>query len=214
MKESSVTFPSDQVSIVLEGRLHLPREHGPFPAAVICHPYPPAGGSMAVPVVEAIARALAQAGVAALRFNFRGVGASQGGFENGRGEVDDVAGALNWLSSRPEVCPDRVAVVGYSFGAAMALFHAARTGSGRPLALVGLPLGWNLSLPPLTNTNHPWLLMAAEKDQFCPVPDLHTFAQGLEGEVRVHIVAEADHFLFGYESDAAGVVTDFLQEIL
>jgi alpha/beta superfamily hydrolase len=212
MIEQSVTFPSDQVYIALEGKLHLPRGDGPFPAAVVCHPYPPGGGSMAVPVVEAIARALAQVGIAALRFNFRGVGASQGSFENGQGEVDDVAGALNWLSSRPKVYSDRVAVVGYSFGAAMALFCAARTGAGRPLALIGLPLAWNLSLPPLAS--HPWLLVAAERDQFCPVPDLYTFTQGLEGEVTVHIVADADHFLFGHESDVAGVVVDFLLETL
>jgi alpha/beta superfamily hydrolase len=210
--ESRVTFPTRDASLELEGKVHLPDGPGPFPGAIICHPYPPAGGSMAVPVVHTIAQALAKAGVAALRFNFRGVGASGGTFDDGRGEVDDVAGGLDWLSGRPAIDSGRLALVGYSFGAAVALAQAARDRRLRALALIGLPLAW-IASPPIAD-RCPWLLVAGERDTFCPPSDLQTFSQQLEGDVKVHIVAGADHFLFGHEPEVAGAVADFLQGAL
>jgi alpha/beta superfamily hydrolase len=212
LSELRVTFPSGDASIELEGIFHLPEGQTPFPAAVVCHPYPPAGGSMAVPLVQTIAQTLAESGIAALRFNFRSVGASEGTFENGRGEVGDVAGALDWLSGRPEVDPGRLALVGYSFGAIMAVFQAAHNDRPRALALIGLPLRWNLPLH--TADYRPWLLIAGERDQFCPLPDLHTFAQQLKGAVKVQVIPGADHFLFGYEPEVADAVVDFLGGIL
>jgi alpha/beta superfamily hydrolase len=212
MSQTSVTFPSGEALIELEGILHLPGGHGPFPACVICHPYPPAGGSMEVPVVATVANALAQAGVAALRFNFRGVGASTGAFDDGQGEVDDVVGALDWLSAQSEVNPDRLALVGYSFGAVMALFNAARDDQARPLVLIGIPLRWNLPLPALYHSD--CLLLAGEIDQFCPLSELRAFAQQQEGVVKVDVIAGADHFLFGYESEVANAVVGFLRETL
>jgi alpha/beta superfamily hydrolase len=210
MTELHVTFPSGDASIELEGLIHLPDGEGPFPAAVVCHPYPPAGGTMEVPLVQAISRALAEAGIAALRFNSRSVGISGGTFDNGRGEVDDVAGALDWLGAQPKVDPDWLALVGYSFGAAMALSEAARNDSPQVLALIGLPLRWDVPFP--TIDDRPCLLVAGERDQLCPAPDLHRLARQLKGDVKVHIVADADHFLFGREGEVAGIVADFLRD--
>jgi hypothetical protein len=212
MSQTGVTFPSDETLIELEGILHLPGGRGPFPACVICHPYPPAGGSMEVPVVAAIAHALAQAGVAALRFNFRGVGASTGAFDDGQGEVNDVAGALDWLSAQPEVDSDRLALVGYSFGAVMALVNAASDDQARPLVLIGIPLSWNLPLPDLYHSA--CLLIAGEIDQFCPLSELRAFAQQQEGAVKIDVIAGADHFLFGYESEVANAAVGFLRGVL
>jgi alpha/beta superfamily hydrolase len=210
LNELHVTFPSGDSSIELEGLLQLPDGEGPFPAVVVCHPYPPGGGTMEVPLVQAISRALAEAGIAALRFNFRSVGVSGGTFDNGRGEVDDVAGALDWLGAQPIADPDRLALVGYSFGAAMALFEAARNDCPQVLALIGTPLRWDLPLPIIDD--RPCLLVAGERDQLCPAPDLHRLARQLKGDVKVHIVADADHFLFGHEGEVAGVVADFLRD--
>lgn len=167
---------------------------------------------MTVPLVQAIARTVAEADIAALRFNFRGVGASKGSFDDGRGEVEDVAGALDWLVSRPDVDPNRIALVGYSFGAVMAMFQAAQNDRHSALALVGLPLRWNLPLP--AYDKRPCLLVAGERDQLCPLSDLRRLALQIGGDTRLHIVAGADHFFFGYEAEVAGVVRDFLQETL
>lgn len=167
---------------------------------------------MRVPLVRSIAFRLAEASIAALRFNFRGVGNSGGRFDDGQGELDDLAGAFNWLSAQPAVDPGRVALVGYSFGAMMALGHAIHDDRARALVLIGLPLTW-MALPPISDCR-PWLLVVGERDQFCPLPDLHAFAQGLKGDAMVHAVSGADHFLFGYETEVVGVVADFLQKVL
>jgi alpha/beta superfamily hydrolase len=167
---------------------------------------------MRVPLVRSIAFGLAEAGIATLRFNFRGVGDSMGCFDDGQGEVDDVAGAFDWLSAQPAVDPGRMALVGYSFGATMALAHAIHDDRARALVLIGLPLTW-MALPPISDCR-PWLLVVGERDQFCPLPDLHAFGQGLKGDAMVHAVSGADHFLFGYETEVVGVVEDFLQKVL
>ena len=87
--------------------------------AVLCHPHPQYGGTMHDAVLDCAARALGAAGIARLRFNFRGVGRSEGRFDEGVGEVDDVLAILtHGRKMHPEA---RVLLVGYSFGAAMAL---------------------------------------------------------------------------------------------
>jgi alpha/beta superfamily hydrolase len=167
---------------------------------------------MHVPLVQAICCALTEVGIAALRFNFRGVGASGGTFDNGRGEVDDVAGALNWLGAQLIAAPDRLALVGYSFGAAMAMFEAVRNDRPQALGLIGPPLGWDLPLA--TDGDRPHLLVAGERDQFCSASDLERMARQLKGDVEMHIVANADHFLFGYEGEVADVVAEFMRVYL
>src|SRR6266540_978811 len=119
MPESlAVTFPSGELS--LEGLLHLP-EQTPAPGIVVCHPHPMYGGDMHNNVVDAICDTAVAEGIAALRFNFRGAGASEGRYDNGVGEQDDVRAALTYLRGLPEVDSARVALAGYSFGAAVAL---------------------------------------------------------------------------------------------
>ena len=82
-----VTFPCGEIT--LEGEWHLPAGEAPFPAVVVCHPFPPMGGSMHSSVVVAICEALRERSIAALRFNFRGVGASGGSFSKGTGEREE-----------------------------------------------------------------------------------------------------------------------------
>jgi alpha/beta superfamily hydrolase len=107
----TVTFNTD--GLTLEGLLHLPPVT-PCPGVVVAHPHPQYGGDMHNNVVHALCRAVNSVGAAALRFNFRGVGASEGSFDNGVGEQRDVAGALEYLRALPEITA-RIALVGYSF---------------------------------------------------------------------------------------------------
>ena len=82
-----ITFESDGLN--LEGILYLPQETGRFPGVVICHPHPRYGGDMDNVIVATMARALCEVGIAALRFNFRGVGMSEGEFDRHHGEIND-----------------------------------------------------------------------------------------------------------------------------
>lgn len=95
MTERSLRVPGDGVE--LEAVLHIPDGVPPFAGAVICHPHPQYGGDMNSNVVTALCHALTDRGMAALRFNFRGVGGSTGAFDNGRGEARDASAAVAHL---------------------------------------------------------------------------------------------------------------------
>ena len=86
----------------LEGRLHLPEDGRPVAGVVVCHPHPLMGGDMNNNVVMGVCRELVGSGMAVLRFNFRGVGASAGTHDQGRGEVEDAREALRYLSEQPD----------------------------------------------------------------------------------------------------------------
>ena len=121
----------------LEGLLRLPPR--PAGAAVVAHPHPRLGGTMHTKVVHRVARLLADAfGLASLRFNFRGVGASAGLYDGGPGETEDLVAAAAWF--RPQYPSGPFVVAGFSFGAICAL-HAARRLSPDILFLVGVPVG-------------------------------------------------------------------------
>src|SRR5438093_13728759 len=138
-----MTFASGVLT--LEGALNLP-ERTPAPGIVVCHPHPMYGGDMHNNVVDAVCQTAAANGIVALRFNFRGAGGSEGIYDNGVGEQDDVGAALAYLRELPEVDGARVALAGYSFGAAIALQAVA----GRLKASTQGPLP-----PPLLSKTFP-----------------------------------------------------------
>jgi alpha/beta superfamily hydrolase len=158
---------------------------------VVCHPHPLYGGDMDNPVVIRAAEVTQAAGYATLRFNFRGVGASDGVHDEGRGEQDDVRASMAMLASRlPARSP--VGVIGYSFGAWTAA-RATRPGD-TALGLIAPPIGMFdfAFLPPADGRV---LLVAGARDTYCPVEALHRLAESTRAEER--IIEGADHFFFG-----------------
>ena len=225
MNQSPLTFHSAGTrALRLEGILHAVEGDGQFPAAVICHPHPLGGGSMHNGVVVTIARALASRGVVALRFNFRGVGASQGVHDNGRGERDDVAAALDWLRAQPAVDPGRVSLVGYSFGACVALAQAYAEPTVSAFAAVGLAVEFcdpdivsQFEEDSLALADHvpgsftcPKLFVTGERDQLAPPDQLIDLVERLPAPKRVQIVPGADHFWWGSEEIVGDLVADFI----
>jgi len=194
----------------LEAAMALPA--GAPAGVVVCHPHPLYGGDMDSPVVMEISRACAAAGLAALRFNFRGVGSSSGAWDDGRGEQDDVRAALDHLQARLPA-PGRLALAGYSFGAMMA---AAVAGAGRPLAglaLVAPPLGMRPWQPPTTlAVAGPLLLVAGDADQYCPASALTALGQALS-RPTVTILDGVDHFFFGGLDRLASAVSGWAAAI-
>ena len=119
----------------LEGILKPEEEEvEPIFGAIVCHPHPLGGGTMHNKVVFKVAQTLQTLGMPALRFNFRGVGHSTGSYDEGRGEMDDVRYALEFLSHRYPGLP--VILAGFSFGAYVGLRVAAR--DDRVQAMIGL----------------------------------------------------------------------------
>lgn len=230
MPEQRLTIPSGDIT--LEAVLDTPAGSGPFPGVVVCHPHPQYGGDLHNNVVLAAVRGLGGRGIASLRFNFRGVGASGGSHTRGERERDDVRAALDALAARPEIDPARVGLAGYSFGAWMAALAAeprtslpadaaapetaqgTASSDARALALIALPLGTG---PDLSGTlpayPGPILLVAGDRDTFCPAAELHRFAATLR-DAQVRIVTGADHFWSGYERELEVIIGDFFAPAL
>src|SRR5881397_2207959 len=134
ISEQSVVIDVSQ-QLTLEARLAVPASPGG--GVVICHPHPLYGGDMDNPVVVRVAEVCSELGLATLRFNFRGVGASTGHHGHGRDERHDVAAALAHLASvLPTGAP--LGLVGYSFGAAMAADLASEPADFPPLTAMAL----------------------------------------------------------------------------
>src|SRR4030042_345778 len=108
MKTRDVRFTCGKLK--LEGVCYYPDGAGKFPGVVLCHPHPMYGGSMINNVILELATVLPLKGIIALMFNFRSVGRSQGSFDNGTGEQEDVKAAIDWLISQPEVDAGRIGV--------------------------------------------------------------------------------------------------------
>jgi hypothetical protein len=199
-----VSFVSaGQPAVRLEGRLHLPAAANPSSAAVIAHPHPQWGGTMGSGVVVRIAQALAERECAALRFNFRGVGRSEGTYAAGTGEVDDVRGALDYVAGlfdHAKGC--RLAAVGYSFGAWVAARATCADERVRVYAAVALPMSSGYSVD-LSACPYPKCFITGELDTISPPELLRQYVGALPEPKALHVIPGADHFLLGYEEDVA-----------
>lgn len=195
--------------LALEGVLHRPTGDR-FPAAIVCHPHPLYGGDMSNYVVTAICQALAEAGIAALRFNYRGVGRSEGSFGDGVGERNDARAALAYLRRLPEVDETKVGVIGYSFGAGVAVAGADEQTAA--VVAISTPT-FGRGLPDLA-FRCPTMLISGEQDQMAPPGRLAALAQAIGPQCQVAIVRGADHFWWGQENKLAEEVARFLQRAL
>lgn len=182
-------------------------------------------------VVTAVARALATRGFVVLRFNFRGVGRSDGQHDNGRGEQADVAGALDWLLSQPQVDPWRVSLVGYSFGAWVGLMHVQTDPRVMAAAAIGL-VAWHYDarlhearhgpeqesrrqFAPgfLQSFTRPKLFVTGEHDSLAPLRSLRDLVDRLPSPKTLHVVAGTDHFFHGCEQEVGELVAGFLVNV-
>jgi alpha/beta superfamily hydrolase len=212
-----VEIPSG--NLVLEGLWVPPGAEGKGPGCVICHPHPLFGGSMDNNVTYALRDRLSEAGFGVLCFNFRGVGRSQGRYDEGQGEVDDVLSALAFIRRQDSVNENQVFLAGYSFGGLMALYGACREDSLSGLALIsplapGSGFSRDARLDPFWTLGTPFIIVYGTRDAFCPesaVADLNR-AAGIRG--RLSALKGADHFYLGREDEMAGPVVQFFSELL
>lgn len=176
--------------LVLEGDALLPAE--PWAAAVVAHPHPLYGGDRNNVVVDSVTRALHDAGVACVRFDFRGVGRSEGTHDGGECERLDVAAALDVAA--PFAGDGPVLVAGYSFGSIVALNVTDPRLTG--WLAIAPPLTPATAEPLAAHDHRPKLLLVAEHDQFALPATVTDRAAGWRA-TDVETVAMADHFLGG-----------------
>jgi uncharacterized protein len=203
LKEETVRFVGGGSS--LEGRLALPP--GARRGAVVCHPHPQYGGDMDNPVVLATTQALQDAGVATLRFNFRGVGASEGRYGGGFAEADDARAAVTCL--RETLSGAVISLGGYSFGAMVALLAGHDRTDVERLFAIALPATM-FDATPIEQSNKPKLFLLGDRDQYCPYPAMEALVARLVGENSLVRIAGADHFLLGLEERVGADVARFV----
>ena len=209
MKRVHISFPSGGLS--LEGVWHLPETNGPFPTVIVCHPHPLYGGSMSSNVVFNICQALAEESMAALRFNFRGVGKSQGEFGGGRPEQEDVRAALDFVLATENIDKNKIGLAGYSFGGGVALPVAVTEEKIKLLALVS-PALLDTGREQLKSYKKPKFIIIGEHDDVIGLEELRALFEEIPQPKRLEIISGADHFWGSYEELVAEKVSEFFRE--
>jgi len=186
----------------LEAVLNTGRDDAPY-AALVCHPYPPAGGTMHNKVVYHAMKAFSSFGLPVLRFNFRGTGLSEGVFDNGHGEQNDVRAALSWLEHNLKL---PILFAGFSFGSHVGL--RACCGDVRVKGLIGLGLpvradGRDYTYGFLPKCIEPKLFISGDHDEFGPREVVEKVLENAPQPQHVVWVEGADHFFQGVPGSPA-----------
>ncbi|MDB5752178.1 MAG: hypothetical protein JWP65_2599 [Ramlibacter sp.] len=178
------------------GRIEVLRdqpEGQPRGVAVIAHPHPLHGGTMDNKVVQTLARAFVQSGWTAVRFNFRGVGGSEGAYDEGRGELQDLLATVRALAAEGEL-----ALAGFSFGAFVTAQAVASLAAGRelgPVVLVGTAAS-RFAVPVLPADSHDrTLIIHGEVDDTVPLQSVLDWAR--PQSLSVTVVPGVEHFFHG-----------------
>ena len=189
-------------------------------AAVVCHPHPLFGGTLHNKVVFHTMKALNNFGFPVLRFNFRGTGLSEGEHDQGRGEVDDVGSALDWLDSEFHL---PLIFAGFSFGAAVGLRAACPDPRVQLVISVGTPvasassdkeLPRTYSFDFLHNCAKPKLFVSGSRDPFGPRAKLEDLVASAPDSRKLVLIENADHFFEGRLRELRETIEVWLKETL
>ncbi len=208
--EQRITFHSKgQPTFLLEGMLHVPgKVQGSMPCVLLCHPQP-ASSDMNDSLTVALARHLADSGMLALRFNFRGVQRSQGQQTDGRLEPLDLAGAIDTILKVSGANPAKVCVIGHGFGAYIALLYGPYDPRIRTVVAISLPLFRAANGFPRP-FERPKLFVTGEFDEICPRYKLEPFVEQQPGHKGLKVITGARHLMRGFEDATVTTVTKYV----
>ena len=201
--EEKIRFLSDGYEI--EGRLD---KSSLQEGVVITHPHPLYGGDMHNNVVTAIARVYRQKGYTTLRFNFRGVGSSQGSHGNGIGEQEDVRAAVSYLA---DLSIGQIDLVGYSFGAWVNALSTIKIPQLVNMIMISPPLAF-INFDSISDLGSLRLIVTGSRDDIAP-PDLirNSYAEW-NAEAQFEVINGADHFYAGYLDKLEAILTAYLAD--
>jgi uncharacterized protein len=217
---SSPVFPAADATLTLlgpAGPLEVAVEHpeaetAPLPViAIVCHPLPTEGGTMHNKVVTMAARSLRELGLTTVRFNFRGAGASAGGFDHGQGELDDLRAVAAWVRrQRPDAS---LWLAGFSFGAFVSLRGAAEL---QPAALISIaPPAGRWDFESISTPTMPWLVVQGEEDEIVAPQAVYDWFARVDAGRAAHLAArpatlvrmpETSHFFHRKLMDLRGAI--------
>jgi hypothetical protein len=178
----------------------------PEAVAVICHPHPLHGGSLSNKVVHQLAKTFTGLGAVCIRFNFRGVGESEGAYDEGRGELQDLLAVVAWARARWPELP--LWLGGFSFGGSIAL-QAAQQLAPQRLVTVAPAINYfpdsSLNLPGIS-----WLLIQGGADDIVPATLVTEWAADLEFQPQLVLLEGAGHFFHGRLNELRQTIVDSL----
>lgn len=182
----------------IEVELTIPLQVNSSYVAILGHPHSLQGGTMQNKVVTTMVRAFKELEIPCIRFNFRGVGQTQGSFDNGVGESEDMLFILrSWLESAPNAA---VFFAGFSFGSyvtyqAMSEFKATNSNHSFLLSIAPSVKKYNYSA--YTPAPYPWVILQGDCDEVLDVQDVFTFSKEHKPEIPVIRFADTSHFFHG-----------------
>ena len=204
-------FPTAHQSLLLDGPAGAlevvvdfpePAEARPL-VAVVCHPLPTEGGTMHNKVVTMAARALRECGATTLRFNFRGAGQSEGRFDDGDGELDDLRAVAAWARERH---PGKaVWLAGFSFGAYVSLRLAVEL---RAAALISIapPVGRSWDFSAIAVPTMPWLVIQGDADEIVDPQAVYAWIAALPRQPQLLRMPDTSHFFHRKLMDLRGAL--------
>jgi alpha/beta superfamily hydrolase len=205
--EALLDEPAPSRGVGQDGLLEAGRADGLRAAVVLGHPHPQYGGTMHTKAVYQAAKALARIGCAVLRFNFRGVGASDGAFDEGRGEHDDFRAALDFMAGRYAGRP--LWAGGMSFGAWVGL----ETGAADPRvsALIGIAMPIRrYDWAAVRDSPKAKFFIHGDRDEISPLEEVRElYARAAEPKELV-VIDAADHLFDGKTSEVGDAIEDLL----
>ena len=190
-----IAGPAGKIEAVVEDlEIGGLRDGAPSACGVVCHPHPLFGGTMDNKVVTTLARALQQCEIPTVRFNFRGVGASTGTFDDGHGETLDLEAVADWAKSR---WPGRdLVAAGFSFGAYVAMRLSAKRALGR-LITVAPPVS-RFDFSGFIGPTCPWLVVQGDADELVDPAAVSEWAKTRKPPPHLVMLPGVGHFFHGH----------------
>lgn len=163
--------------------------------AVVCHPHSLHGGSMDNKVVTTVVRLFAELGASVVRFNFRGVGASGGRFDDGHGEGEDLRAVVEWLRAQPDQAGLPLWLAGFSFGSYVSARMASALDADRLLSIAP-PVGkWDFAS--IQRIPGPWLVVMGDQDEIVDAGQVHRWVESVQPSPQLIRMPTATHFFHG-----------------
>jgi alpha/beta superfamily hydrolase len=192
----------------LEALLNAGSADAPY-SVLICHPHPPSGGTMHNKIVYQAMKAFNGLGLPVLRFNFRGTGLSQGTHDEGRGEVEDVHAALQWLDEKFRL---PVIFAGFSFGANVGLRACCGDARVQGIVALGVPMhaaGRSYTYHFLPGCTQAKLFVSGTRDEFATVESVRSLVASTT-RAELVLVPDADHFFVGKLDQVRSGISEWL----
>lgn len=203
-KTQLIEGPTGKLELAVSGPVGEPRNAW----GIVCHPHPLYGGTMHNKVVTTLAKTFQYMGVSTIRFNFRSVMRSEGKYDEGNGELDDLLAVIDWVQHQQ--IKKEIWLAGFSFGAYIAAKAATQIPVNKLVTVAPPVLHFPMSaLPPITS---PWVLVQGERDDVVPPKEVLDWAESRNPKPIIIRFPQAGHFFHGQLSELRTRIEEALIE--